>query len=96
MAALKKAAFMAKVMALDAGCTFLNLITPNRKPGSVTPHGSLGADGKWPEFVPAREGDSRCSCPALNAMANHGEPILCTSPICSWLTLASTDRYLTP
>ncbi|TEB14542.1 hypothetical protein FA13DRAFT_1759383 [Coprinellus micaceus] len=50
---------MAKVMALDAGCTFLNLITPNRKPGSVTPHGSLGADGKWPEFVPAKEGDSR-------------------------------------
>ena len=73
MAALKKAAFMAKVMAWDAGCTFLNMVTPSRKPGSVTPHGSLGADGKWPEFVPAKDGDSRCSCPALNAMANHGE-----------------------
>ncbi|KAJ3520121.1 hypothetical protein NMY22_g12887 [Coprinellus aureogranulatus] len=72
MAALKKAAFMAKVMAWDAGCTFLNLVTPNRKPGNVTPQGHPGADGKWPDFIPPKDGDSRCSCPALNAMANHG------------------------
>ncbi|KAG2017415.1 hypothetical protein CC2G_006925 [Coprinopsis cinerea AmutBmut pab1-1] len=56
----------------DAGCTMGNLVWPNRKPGSVTPAGCPGAGGKWPEFVPPKEGDSRCSCPALNAMANHG------------------------
>ncbi|PPQ71241.1 hypothetical protein CVT26_010983 [Gymnopilus dilepis] len=50
----------------------VNLVTPQRKIGHVTPAGHPGAGGKWPEYIPPKEGDSRCSCPALNAMANHG------------------------
>jgi len=56
----------------DAGCTVLNAVTPNKKVGTVTPKGCPGEGGKWPEYVAPKEGDSRCSCPALNAMANHG------------------------
>ncbi|KAI5899703.1 Cloroperoxidase, partial [Schizophyllum commune H4-8] len=48
------------------------ILTPNAKPGRLIPAGMSGAGGKWPEFVPPKAGDSRCSCPALNAMANHG------------------------
>ncbi|KAG5652648.1 hypothetical protein H0H81_004204 [Sphagnurus paluster] len=60
------------VLAWDVSLTLINLVSPKRKVGQVTPHGYAGVDGKWPEFIPAKEGDSRCSCPALNAMANHG------------------------
>ncbi|KAJ7035935.1 Chloroperoxidase [Mycena alexandri] len=60
------------IFSWDVCLTLLNLLTPNKKVGSVVPHGSPGAGGKWPEFVPPREGDSRSCCPALNAMANHG------------------------
>ncbi|KAG6810652.1 hypothetical protein H0H92_010915 [Tricholoma furcatifolium] len=56
----------------DIGLTLINLVTPKRKVGQVTPAGHPGADGKWPEYIPPKEGDSRCCCPALNAMANHG------------------------
>ncbi|KAG6826659.1 hypothetical protein H0H92_014950 [Tricholoma furcatifolium] len=56
----------------DIGLTLINLVTPKRKVGRVTPAGHPGADGKWPEYIAPKEGDSRCSCPALNAMANHG------------------------
>lgn len=49
-----------------------NLLTPDHKAGRLIPEGHPGFGGKWPEFVPPGEGDSRCSCPALNAMANHG------------------------
>jgi len=56
----------------DISLTFFNLVTPNRKIGHVVPEGHPGAGGKWPEFVPPKEGDSRSACPALNAMANHG------------------------
>lgn len=38
----------------------------------MTPEGTPGFAGKWPEFHPPVEGASRGSCPALNAMANHG------------------------
>jgi len=38
----------------------------------VTPAGHPGEGGKWPEYIAPKEGDSRCSCPGLNAMANHG------------------------
>ncbi|KAF9011784.1 hypothetical protein BDQ17DRAFT_1387380 [Cyathus striatus] len=54
--------------------TLVNLISPSRKIGHVTLEGHPGAGGKWPEYIPPKEGDSRCSCPALNAMANHGVP----------------------
>ncbi|KAJ7722378.1 Cloroperoxidase [Mycena metata] len=56
----------------DTFIALANLIAPNRKPGSVIPHGQPGAGRKWPEFVPPGKGDSRCCCPALNALANHG------------------------
>lgn len=60
------------VFTWDFGLTILNLFLPNRKIGQVTPVGKLGEGGAWPPYVPPKEGDSRCSCPALNAMANHG------------------------
>jgi len=56
----------------DFGLMLYNLVTPNLKEGHVTPQGHPGAGGKWPEYIPPQDGDSRCSCPALNAMANHG------------------------
>lgn len=61
------------VFAWDAGLAFLNLILPNYKRNAVVPLNHPGAGGIWPEYVAPKEGDSRCSCPALNALANHGE-----------------------
>ncbi|KAG1722647.1 Chloroperoxidase, partial [Suillus paluster] len=43
-----------------------------RRIGHVTPEGHPGYGGHWPEFRFPQETDSRCACPALNAMANHG------------------------
>ena len=61
----------------DVFITLLNLVLPKRAIGHVTPEGQPGYAGVWPEFKPAKPGDSRCSCPALNAMANHGKlPLL--------------------
>jgi hypothetical protein len=61
------------VFAGDFVLEVINVFTPKRKKGDVTPYGSPGARGKWPQYVPPREGDSRSACPGLNAMANHGE-----------------------
>ncbi|KAL1735269.1 Chloroperoxidase [Schizophyllum commune] len=61
-----------KTLLWDIYLNIANLLTPNAKPGRLIPAGMPGAGGKWPEFVPPKAGDSRCSCPALNAMANHG------------------------
>jgi Peroxidase, family 2 len=61
------------VFTWDTGLVFCNLISPNKPPGQIVPEDHPGSGGKWPEYVPAEEGDSRCACPALNAMANHGE-----------------------
>jgi Peroxidase, family 2 len=60
------------VFSWDFVLTFLNLVTPKLKVGHVTPQGHPGAGGKWPEYIAPKDGDSRCACPALNAMANHG------------------------
>jgi len=60
------------VFTWDFGLTLYNLVTPNLKAGHVTPKGHPGAGGKWPEYISPTDGDSRCSCPGLNAMANHG------------------------
>jgi len=60
------------IFSWDALLALANLVLPNRPVGKVTPEGHPGFGGKWPEYVPRKEGDSRCSCPALNAMANHG------------------------
>ena len=65
-------AFFLYLMGWDFSLALVNLITFKRKVGRVTPKGQLGEGGVWPEYIPPREGDSRCSCPALNAMANHG------------------------
>jgi len=60
------------IFSWDAVLVLGNLVFPNKSPGQIVPEGHPGFGGKWPEHIPAEEGDSRCSCPALNAMANHG------------------------
>ncbi|KAG2347195.1 Cloroperoxidase [Suillus weaverae] len=60
------------IMSWDVLLTLLNLVRRKRRIGHVTPEGHPGYGGHWPEFRPPQEDDSRCSCPALNAMANHG------------------------
>ncbi|KAJ7679656.1 hypothetical protein B0H17DRAFT_1170248 [Mycena rosella] len=45
----------------DAWLTLIHLVTPPE-----------AGERKWPEFVPPKEGDSRCACSVLNALANHG------------------------
>ncbi|KAH8988121.1 Cloroperoxidase [Lactarius hatsudake] len=69
---LFEALFSAGLLTWDLSLAIVNLFTFKRKIGSVTPKGHPGEGGVWPEYVPPRSGDSRCSCPALNAMANHG------------------------
>ncbi|KAH9956337.1 Cloroperoxidase [Russula dissimulans] len=56
----------------DLSLVLINLLTLKRRVGRVTPKGYPGEGGIWPEYIPPRQGDSRCACPALNAMANHG------------------------
>lgn len=56
----------------DVILTLLNLVERKRRIGNVTPEGYPGYGGHWPEFRPPQETDSRCSCPGLNALANHG------------------------
>ncbi|KAF8888796.1 Chloroperoxidase [Infundibulicybe gibba] len=60
------------VITWDLSLTIFNFVTPSRPEGQVVLPGHPGAGGKWPEYIPPKEGDIRCSCPALNAMANHG------------------------
>ncbi|KAJ7491870.1 Chloroperoxidase [Mycena galericulata] len=60
------------IFTYDFFLALLNLVAPKRRAGSVTPYGSPGAGGKWPEFIPPKAGDKRSPCPALNALANHG------------------------
>ena len=60
------------IFSWDATLALFNLLIPNYKPNAVIAAGTPGAGGLWPEYVPPKEGDSRCSCPALNALANHG------------------------
>ncbi|KAH9903474.1 chloroperoxidase-like protein [Cubamyces lactineus] len=59
-------------LALDFLFAVYNLLTPDRPVGRVVPPGQPGHGGTWPPYIPPRQGDSRCSCPALNALANHG------------------------
>jgi hypothetical protein len=76
-------AFFVGLMLWDLSLTTINLLTFRRKIGHVTPKGKPGEGGIWPEYIPPRDGDSRCSCPALNAMANHGPylVIACLNPL---------------
>ena len=55
------------VFQADFGLVLYNLIAPKKAPGKVTICG-----GSWPKYTPPTDKDSRCSCPALNALANHG------------------------
>ncbi|KAH9956338.1 Cloroperoxidase [Russula dissimulans] len=64
--------FSIGLMLWDLSLALINLLTLKRRVGRVTPKGYPGEGGIWPEYIPPRQGDSRCSCPALNAMANHG------------------------
>ena len=57
----------------DTFLAFGNLVLPKRPTGLIVPDGHPGYGGKWPKHSPPKEGDSRCSCPALNALANHGK-----------------------
>ncbi|KAF9453352.1 Cloroperoxidase [Macrolepiota fuliginosa MF-IS2] len=72
MFVLFKVAQNIAVFTWDVGLSVINLVTPNRREGHVTPEGYPGFGGQWPEYVPPSEGDSRCCCPGLNSMANHG------------------------
>lgn len=69
---LYKAFYYSGIFAWDVALSFLNLVLFKRPVGEVVPEGHPGYAGNWPEYRPQQEGDSRCSCPALNAMANHG------------------------
>ena len=60
------------VFTWDAALELTNLVLPKRKMGHVVLEGHPGFGGEWPEFKPPQDGDSRCACPALNALANHG------------------------
>ncbi|KAG0702214.1 Chloroperoxidase [Suillus ampliporus] len=60
------------IISWDVLLTLLNLVRRNRRIGHVTPDGHPGYGGHWPEFRPPKKTDSRCACPALNALANHG------------------------
>ncbi|KAF8654807.1 hypothetical protein AX16_003376 [Volvariella volvacea WC 439] len=69
---IKKISSLLFVLSWDLLLIVINFITPRRKIGHVIPEGHPGFGGKWPEFIPPKPTDSRCACPALNAMANHG------------------------
>lgn len=64
--------FYVGLVSWDFSLAMINIFTFKRRIGQVTPKGKPGEGGIWPEYIPPRDGDSRCSCPALNAMANHG------------------------
>ena len=56
------------VMTWDFGLFLANLVLPAHPPNEVVAAGVPGHQGKWPEYTPPREGDSRSACPMLNAM----------------------------
>ena len=70
---VKAIVFVLFIVIYDVILTLLNVFFPKRLPIAVVPPGSPGAGGLWPPYLPPRKTDSRCSCPALNALANHGQ-----------------------
>ncbi|KAG0702213.1 Chloroperoxidase [Suillus ampliporus] len=60
------------IISWDILLTLLNLVRRKRRIGHVNPEGQPGYGGHWPEFRPPQETDSRCACPGLNTLANHG------------------------
>ena len=69
---VSNAFYDASIFAWDVFLTLGNLVRSSHPVGNVTPRGHPGYGGYWPEYRPPQEADSRCCCPALNAMANHG------------------------
>lgn len=82
------------VFAWDFLLTLTNIVTPSIKAGHVVPEGHAGAGGKWPEYVPPGEDDSRSACPMLNALANHGENFEKNRLFSSLIVPHLTFRYL--
>ncbi|KAI0827440.1 Cloroperoxidase [Trametes gibbosa] len=72
LSALHNVLLNAAVFTLDFLYTLSNLLTPDRPLGHVVQKGHPGHGGQWPQYIPPSPADSRCSCPALNALANHG------------------------
>ena len=70
---LYKSVYYPSILAWDIALSLLNLVRSKRPLGKVVPEGHPGYGGDWPEYRPPQAGDSRCSCPALNTMANHGK-----------------------
>jgi len=70
---LYKSLYYPSILTWDIVLSLLNLVWFKRPLGKVVPEGHPGYGGHWPEYRPPQAGDSRCSCPALNTMANHGK-----------------------
>ena len=71
------------VMTWDLWLAALNIILPQRKSGHVVAAGVPGHNGKWPQYVAPRKGDSRSACPMLNAMVRRSlghTPLLDSHP----------------
>lgn len=56
----------AAIQGWDLGLFLGNILTPQRKKGSVVKAGHPGHGGVWPEFVAPTKGDSRSPCPYLS------------------------------
>ena len=70
--AIKQFSTSAGVFGWDFLLALFNAIAPSHSPHRVVPQGYAGASGQWPKYYPPGPDDSRCSCPALNTLANHG------------------------
>ena len=70
--ALVEVVFMFTILLWEVGITLYNFISKPLDEGKIVPKGHPGANGNWPEYIAPKDTDSRCSCPGLNAMANHG------------------------
>ena len=56
------------VITWDFGLFLANFVLPAHHRNEVIAAGLPGHAGKWPEYIPPCEGDSRSACPMLNAM----------------------------
>lgn len=59
------------IMTWDLWLAALNILLPKHKSGQVVAAGVPGHNGKWPEYIAPRKGDSRSACPMLNAMVRQ-------------------------
>lgn len=75
LSSLGSALLTVGLLICDLGLTLYNVFAPLRPANRVVPDHCAGAGGLWPRYVAPSGADSRSACPALNAMANHGEPV---------------------